>query len=369
MRTLPAACAAAVAVLALAAGCAREPGAAPSAPAVSHQAGRVEATARSGNPAAVTARDGIFGQLYVNPSLTFTGAGLYLTFQRSAGQYPPRMTLARVDPATGAVEASNTFSPGVVSAPLYAAGWLWVTDDAVSAGDVLLLRLDPRTLMVTGELDAGRPSPDSPELGGPVAYAGGSVWVDGAGQLVRVAPATVTAQLTIPMPGAYSASIAASADGSTLIVSEANAGTGSIQRRDPVTGAVLASYPVAGVVAAMFGGVTGEGVWVRVPTGMLGYVERFQTATMTPQAGTRVEGSNGISADVWDGVLWVRNEVGGARLNYCASPATGRRLATLPLPDLDEDYLLTVHAGIMYYSVAAGDGFAIRTVPAPAACE
>jgi hypothetical protein len=361
MRTLPAACAAAIAVMGLVAGCAHGPRtASPAGPT----AGTVAAT-RSAAP------DSIFTRGFVGPTLTFTGGSLYLTWQASAQPYPPRMTLARVDPATGVVMASNTFSAGFVSDPLYAAGWLWVTDDPASVGDLLLLRLDPRTLMVTGELNAGsHPPGDSTGTSGHIAFAGGSIWVDGAGDLVRVSPDAVSAELTIPQPGTDSAEVAASPDGGTLIVSEADSGAGTIQRRDPVTGALLASHPMFGVVAPLIGGgVSGEGVWVREPTGLLGYIERFTADSMTPQPGTLVQGSNGIAANVWDGVLWVSNEAGGPAQNYCADPATGRRLATLPLPDLAQDYLMTVTGGRIYYSVTADDEFMIRTVPVPAACE
>lgn len=379
MRPLPAACAAAVVVLGLVAGCASGPRAAPAAgtTAPTVTAARSVGAAPSGSPAPPAssatrsaAPGGIFTREFVNPSLTFTGGRMYLTWQASAQPYPPRMTLSRVDPATGAIVASNTFSPGLVGPPVYAAGWLWVTDDPASAGDLLLLRLDPGTLMVTGELSVGSDPTGNAGTGGHIAFAGGAIWVDGAGQLVRVSPATVSAGLTIPQPGADSAEVAAGPDGGTLIVSEADAGAGAIQRRDPVTGTLLASYPMLGTFAPLLdNGVSGDGIWVREPTGMMGYIERFQTATVTPQAATRVEGTNGIAANVWDGVLWVSNEAGGPARNYCADPATGRRLATLPLPDLAQDDLMTVHAGIIYYSVSAGDGFAIRTVPVPAGCE
>jgi hypothetical protein len=376
MRPLPAACAAAVVVLALVAGCAGGQRAAPAGRATTRTvaAARSAAAAPSRPPASPAsaspsaAPGGIFTTGFVNPSLTFTGGSLYLTWQASARAYPPRMTLSRVDPATGAITASNTFSPGFVSDPLYAAGWLWVTDDPASVGDLLLLRLDPRTLMVTGELSAGSHPTGSVGTGSHIAFAGGSIWVDGAGQLVRVSPGTVSAELTIPQPGANSAGVAASPDGGTLIVSEADSEMGTIQRRDPVTGALEASYPVLGTLAPLIGGVSSTGVWVREPTGMLGYIERFQAATMTPQPATQVEGTNGISAAVWEGALWVSDEAAGAARNYCADPATGRRLATLPLPDLARDYLMTVAGGLIYYSVPAADGFAIRTVPVPAAC-
>jgi hypothetical protein len=102
--------------------------------------------------------------------------------------YPPHVTMSRVDPATGVIMASNTFSPGILSAPLYAAGWLWMTDAPVSVGELLLLRLDPRTLMVTAELNAGAHSLGSTGTGGHVAFAGGSIWVDGDGFAIRKVP-------------------------------------------------------------------------------------------------------------------------------------------------------------------------------------
>lgn len=363
MRTLPAACAAATVVLGLIAGCARGPRAAAPAASTAAAASRSAATA-----AAVSPRPGgMFSQVFTNPALTVAGGSLYLSWDLPPRQqYPPRMALGRVDGATGVIVASNTFSAGLVGLPLYAAGSLWVTDSA--AGGELLLRLDPRTLMVTGELKVG----SHPAVGGMashVAFAGGSIWVDGADRLVQVSPQTVDAEQAITFPGADSSDAAASPDGGTLIVSEARSGNGTIQRRDPVTGALLASHPMLGVIAPVIGGVSGDGAWVAEPTGMLGYVERISAQSMTPQVPTQVEGTNGIRANVWNGVLWVSNEVGGAARNYCADPQTGHRLATLPLPDLNQDYLLTAYGHRLYYSAASGAGFAIRTVPIPAACE
>jgi hypothetical protein len=54
--------------------------------------------------------------------------------------------------------------------------------------------------------------------------------------------------------------------------------------------------------------------------------------------------------------------------DYCADPATGRPLATSPLPDLTQDQLMTVAGQRVDYSAPAGSGFQIRTVPVPAAC-
>ena len=364
MRTLTAACAAAAAVLALVAvgaGCA--------SPQPQHPAETVASVASPATPPAPASpripAGGIAGRAFTNPGLTVTGGSLYLSQSLSpAQQDPPRMELARVDAATGAIVATNTFSPGFIGAPLAAAGSLWLTGSF--SGHTVLLRLDPRTLMVTGELQTAPVNSGAQESH--IAYAGGSIWVDGSNELVRVSPATVAVDLTISLPSADSSDISASPGGGTLIVSEADSGDGTIQRRDPVTGTLLASHPMLGVIAPMIGGVSAAGAWVSEPTGMLGYIERFSTASLTPQADTQVHGTNSLHADVWGGVLWVRDQVGGPAQNYCADPATGHRLATLPLPDLAQDYLMAVTGGLIYYSVPVSSGFAIRTIPVPAAC-
>ncbi len=313
---------------------------------------------------------GMFGRVFTNPDLTVAGAGLYLSWWLSPPRTgPPRMVLARADSATGRIVAENQFSPGYLSAPAYAAGSLWVTD-TTTAGE-LLLRLDPRALMVTGELRTGGSYHPAGGAAEHLAFAAGSIWVDGAGQLVQVAPASVSVERTIALRGAASSDVAASPDGRTLIVSEANGdGAGTVQRRDPATGALLASHPVTGVFTPAIGGVSGAAAWIAEPTGMMGYVERFQTAAMTPDQATQVEGDNGIRARVWNGVLWVTNPVGGPARNYCADPGSGRRRAALPFPSMSRDTLLAVGGRDLYYSQAAdaGDGSRIATVPIPAAC-
>ena len=365
MRTLPAACAAAAAVLALVAvgtGCA--------SPRPQHPARTLASMASPAAPPAPVSpgipAGGIVGRVFTNPGLTVTGGSLYLRRSLSpARQDPPRMELARVDAATGAIVATNTFSPGAIGAPLAAAGSLWLTGSF--SGHAMLLRLDPRTLMVTGELTIAPVNSGAEQSH--IAYAGGSIWVDGSDELVRVSPATVAAELTIPLPSADTSDIGGSPDGGTLIVSEADSGDGTIQRRDPVTGTLLASHPMLGVIAPLIGGACPPPApGFPNPPGCSATSSASPPASMTPQARTQVNGSNGLHADVWGGVLWVRNQAAGPAQNYCADPATGRRRATLPLPDLGQDYLMAVTGGLIYYSVPASSGFAIRTVPVPAAC-
>jgi DNA-binding beta-propeller fold protein YncE len=279
------------------------------------------------------------------------------------------MVLDRVDPVTGQAIAQNMFSPGWVSAPVAAAGALWLTD-STAAGRVLL-RLDPATLMVTGELRIPQEeAPDAEDPGQQLAFAGGSLWVDGGVQLLRIATATVTVTGVIPLPaGTFSSRLGASPDGSTLVVSEMGTRAGAVQRRDPETGAVLASAAMAGPASASIGGVTGTSVWVAQPTGNFGFVERLSLATMTPDHASDVSGTNAIGVLVAAGALWVTDYVGGTARNYCASAATGRVLAPLPISATTQARLLAVTGGHLYYAVPATGGWRIGAVPVPAACR
>ena len=213
-------------------------------------------------------------------TLTDAGGGLYATWNEArAGAGVPQEVLARLDPRTGDVSARNTFSPGVLGAPLFADGALWVTDSG-TLGE-FLLRLDPAALMVTGELKVGGRAAGVAA----VAAAGGSLWLAGGGELLRVSPVTVTQTAVIALPGAVSSGVAASPDGSVLVVSTSGPSGSAVQRRDPRTGALLVAHPAAG--AAVIDGVTGAGVWVSTAA----RTERYATATMTPEASVTAGGA------------------------------------------------------------------------------
>ena len=310
----------------------------------------------------------VFGRVFDNPGVTVTGGRLYVTWQVNAPTAAvPQYELTRVDQVNGAIKASRLLGPGYLGKPLAAGDWLWVPIVA-SAGESLL-RLDPADLAVTADLPVGDRALPGIGFGSHLAVAGGSLWVADGDRLLRVSLTTGQVIGMISLPGAYTSGVVANGKGTVLVVSEAsNGGVGSVQRRDPVTGALLASHPLFGVTAPALDGIIDAGVWVSEPTGLLGYVERFRTATMAPDPATDVGGTNGISAAVADGVVWVTDHVGGARRNYCANPVTGRRLATIPLPDLDQDSLLAVSGRYLYYDAPASGGFYLERVPVPGAC-
>ncbi len=122
----------------------------------------------------------------------------------------------------------------------------------------------------------------------------------------------------------------------TLIVTEAENGFGTIQSRNPTTGAlILATKPgILGVTAPTLSEVSGGGVWLSVATGMQGYLERVEVSTLRPTPLSLPypgDASNGISAEIMAGVLYVQQIAGGPTRNYCGNPSTGQMFAGLGL--------------------------------------
>jgi hypothetical protein len=323
--------------------------------------------------AAMSARGvagGVFGRALVNPEAAVTGGRLYVAWQIDPpSTRVPRFELARAGQADGAIGAARRLPAGMPGPPLAADGWLWVTISTPASER--LLRMNPVSLAVTADVTISGPSYAGLSGGHDLAAAGGGLWATSGGRLLRVSPRTGRVAFAVPLPGADTSGAGASADGKTLIISEAREGNGALQRRDPATGRLIASHPLTGVVAPLIGGVIGSGVWAAEPTGMMGYVERFGTAAMSPDPATQVEGSNGIDVRVANGLIWVSQEDGNGSRDYCAAPVTGRILGRLPLPDPVQDDVTAVSARYVYYLAFArsGAGSYLRRLPIPARCR
>jgi len=159
-----------------------------------------------------------------------------------------------------------------------------------------------------------------------------------------------------------------------------------VQVRSPLTGALRASTPMTGVVAPSVAGQAG-GVWVSEPTGMMGHVELLSLPALQPErlqapAGdfisgdrTSIGGTNGISAFLADGLVWLTQPDGGAQRNYCGDPATGRMLAAIPLPRTQPGpaQVLAARSGYVYYAYWTSHGSQVaeevNREPIPAACR
>ena len=312
---------------------------------------------------------GVFGRALDQPYVTVTGGRFYVTWQNQAKRNVPSSTLVRADRATGTIEAARTFSTGYIGAPQAAGGSLWAL---LATKQETLLRMNPRTLAVTGELRISNGQYLTSSYGNHLSVAGGALWAVAGDRLVRVSLRTGRAAKVIDLPGGFSTSMAGSSSGSFLIVSVADSGgRGSLQRRDPVSGALLASHATDGVVAANVGGVIGSGVWAAQPTGMQGYVQRYRTSTLAPVRGTAVEGSNGVGVAVAGGLAWVLRAGPEADGNYCADPVTGKKLAAIPLPDPARDDVTGIWGQDVYYAATAGQGVNthLKRVAVPAACR
>jgi hypothetical protein len=348
----------------LLAGCGRA-GAAAQVPASAEVASTaVASTVRAVDP------HGVFGRVLNQPYVTVTGGRFYVTWQNQPRHNVPSTTLVRADRVTGRIEATHTFGTGYISAPQAAGGSLWAL---LATTQETLLRMNPRTLAVTGKLPISHGQYlNSSGFGNHLSVAGGALWAVAGDRLVRVLLRTGKAEKVIDLPGGYSTSMAGSPSGSVLIVSVADSGgRGSMQRRDPVSGALLASRATVGVTAADIGGVIGSGVWAAQPTGMQGFVQRYSTRTLAPAGGTAVEGSNGIRVIVADGLAWVLRAGPEADASYCADPVTGKKLAAIPLPRPAQDDVIGVWGRDVYYAAPAVPdvGVNLKRVTVPAACQ
>ena len=312
----------------------------------------------------------VFSRALSNPGVAVTGGQLYVTWQVSRpGARIARFELARAAPASGAVRAARLLPAGDLGTLLAAGGWLWITVSATA--NERLLRMNPVSLAVTADITISGPSYQGlTSNGSDLAAAGGALWATSGGRLLRVSPRTGRVTAAVSLPGANTSGAGASADGRTLIVSEARDGAGAVQRRDPVTGALIASHPMLGVVAPRIGGIVDSGAWVAEPTGMMGYIERFSVTSMAPDPATQAEGTNGITVRVADDLIWVSQEASPAR-DYCADPVTGRVLGRIPLPHPEEDYVIGVWGRDVYYAAPAvpDAGVNLKRVTVPAACQ
>lgn len=250
---------------------------------------------------------------------------------------------------------------GYPGAVVLAGGDLWVS---VQHGDRgALLALDPLTLAVE------RRTPLA--WSGALVAAGGSLWVGGNGVLRRVDEATGAVTATVPVPGG--AAITLGGGAAVLVDGESTlGGIWRVQRRYAATGALLAQTPASiGVTAPLIGGVVDGGVWIHESTGMQGFVERLDLATLHASPASVVRGSNGVLAEVDDGRLWVTQGAAGQMRNYCADPATGREIAPLPAGVVDDENnaILAIADGEIYWDDSALRHVTIYQAPVPAACR
>lgn len=258
--------------------------------------------------------------------------------------------LMRVSPVSGRILATRGLASAFDQA-LLADGDLWVSSTplAASRSATLLWRLDPDSLAVRSRTIL--PGPGRSTTEGSLAVAGGQLWV-GTETLSGVSLASGRVQRTtgVIYPGGIQ--VAADPAGRILLASVGSVHPTRIERLDPRTGALRAtSASFWSVTKPVIGGISDGGAWVSDATGMAGGFFRLDVDTLkmkTTRTGRpAVMPSNGIRAQVIDGILWVTQPAGGSALNYCGDPVSGRPRAALPLSG--DSLFLTADTTSLYY--------------------
>ena len=293
------------------------------------------------------------------PQAYAAGGQLYVAQRVMPPVNEIRSELIRIDPAAGHIYAVRQLDSTFEQATL-THGSLWVVTSwfrAPRLGNSWLWRLDPRTLAVR----ARRLLPGSMSFfaSATLAVAGGWLWVGNADELDRVSLSSGRVTARIAVAGGQAINVAASASGSTLLVSEGG-DRAQIQRRDPHTGAVIASSGIFADVTSPYIGAVIDGVaWISQSGGMMGYVSRLDAATLksTPFPGAMPHPGVGGPADIWGtnairaqligGTLWIIQLAGGPQRNYCGDPRTGVSRAPIKLPGWG--MFLTADASSVYY--------------------
>ncbi|SRR6266508_1004448 len=249
--------------------------------------------------------------------------------------------IARLDLRTGAVKESAPLPPGVSLA--LAGGSLWVTHWKGSNSEVrVLARLDPHTLAV-------RATVPIPGWSSELAPAPAGLWVGSGTGGYLLDPSDGRVLRSVKLDGQAGA-MSVDPSGRLLYVVTSVPGAAdprSLYELDAATGGVRARVALTGVAVNGIS-ATGDGVWVSVATGMLGRVgfHRASDLRVVAAFGPQRNGpaTNGIRADVVDGILWVTDSMVGAVA--CADPATGR----------PREIVIAQSSGIAGYSNVAGAG-------------
>ena len=290
------------------------------------------------------------------------GGSLYLAEQSTS----EHGKVVRLDPASGAVLAVRQL-PGVIDHILRVGGSLYVTTTV--AETTALARLNPQNLTGRPPTILGPRGPSVVDVGS-MALAGGWLWVGLSEGIVRVSPLTGSPGPFVPIAGGRGVQVASDAAGRVLVDSEGDVNA-YVVRRDPRTGAPLVrSQRILAVNKARIGGVIDGGVWVSWATGMMGAWERLDLGTLRPMRSPLAPGqffTNGVDAQILDGILWVTQLDGGPQRNFCGDPATGKRRISFPF----DGSILTADRGSIYVSVPTAQSSALELlgIPIPRACR
>jgi hypothetical protein len=337
-------------------------------PATASVSGSPTAPSQSATPAGQPLRvaGGMWGaelinrQSFTQGSLTSDGNSLYAAGDGS---------LVRIDPATGAVLQTTPYSPPIVSRPVVVGNTVWVVW-SYSGGDIVLRGYNAGTLAQVASVPVPAIGGVSGQAAGVLAAGpDGKLYVAAGDTVATVDPAAGQVTHRIYLTAGRASSVAVSPDGSKLYV-----GIGSFQllAYDLATGREVASSRMPASGGNLL--ATAGGVWGTTGSGMSEWVWFAPGGDLAKSFRVSQGAGGGLaSLPVYSGgVVWV----GGTHELVCASPATGRAMAstTIPADRGEVEYFDSVtvlssgHAYALYQDQAAHLSGVASLTP-PAACS
>ena len=305
--------------------------------------------------------------LFSQGSLTGSGDSLYGVFDGS---------LARIDPATGAILQTAPYSPPVFSRPVVVGNTVWVVW-SYGGGDIVLRGYDARTLAQVASVPV-------PAVGGVsnlaqgVLTAGpdGKLYVAAGDSVATVDPAARQVTHRISLTAGRASSVAVSPDGSKLyvgVVPSTPSGSFQVLVYNVATGIQASSsqMPVGGAGNLV---ATDGGVWGTTGTGMSQWVWFAPGGDLTRSFRVSQGAGAGFSSvPVYSGgVVWV----GGSHELICASPSTGHALAHTSIPTdhsvveyFDSATVLSSGRAYALYQDNAAHLAGVASLTPPAACS
>ena len=330
-----------------------------------------QSSASAGEPLRVAG--GMWGAKLINRdlfsqgSLTGSGGSLYGVVDGS---------LARIDPATGAILQTAPYSPPVFSRPVVVGNTVWVVW-SYGGGEIVLRGYDARTLAQVASVPV-------PAVGGVsnlaqgVLTAGpdGKLYVAAGDSVATVDPAARQVTHRISLTAGRASSVAVSPDGSKLyvgVVPSTPSGSFQLLVYDVATG-IQASSSQLSVGGAGNLVATDGGVWGTTGTGMSEWVWFAPGGDLTRSFRVSQGAGAGFSSvPVYSGgVVWV----GGSHELLCASPSTGHALARTSIPTdhsvveyFDSATVLSSGRAYALYQDDAAHLAGVASLTPPAACS
>jgi hypothetical protein len=237
-------------------------------------------------------------------------------------------TLNRIDPASGNILQSVPYSATVPNRPVVVGNTVWVVW-SYSGGEITLRGYDARTLAQVA-------SADVPAIGGVsssaqgVLTAGpdGKLYVAAGDTIAVVNPASGQVSHQYYLTGGQASSVAVAPDGSALYVGMSSGDSFRLEVLGVGDGRISGSSTMPGTGGNLV--ATSGGVWGTTGSGMSEWVWFAPGGDLGSSHRVSQGAGAGLTSlpDVSGGAVWI----GGSHELICASPATGKTLASTVIP-------------------------------------